>query len=72
MHARPQSPLPSSNGAIAAVAPYEKYLVHTAQELVREIARHFEKLDGSPDEPNAKYNSNRAWASLDNLGRIEL
>ena len=67
----PQSPLPSSNGDGATMS-YDKYLVHTAQELVRSIAHHFETLDAAGIEPNARYNANRAWSSLDELGRIEL
>lgn len=79
MHA-PTSPLRSSNGA--AILPgtegYENHLVHTAQELVREIARLFEQAAAQKDEdekpvtPNAKFNANRAWESLNALGRIEL
>lgn len=69
MHA-PPPPLPSSNGTTPV--SYEHYLVHTAQDLVRQIARHYETLDANDVEPNARFNANRAWNALDDLGKIEL
>jgi hypothetical protein len=75
MQAEQHPLLSSSNGnghGPTTPQSYEKYLVHTAQDLVRQIAKHFETLQAAEAEPNAGYNSRCAWRALDDLGKIEL
>ncbi|MES2693765.1 MAG: hypothetical protein V4773_09855 [Verrucomicrobiota bacterium] len=71
----PHIPSANGNGAVLPVS-YEKYLVDTAIELGREIARHFETLANNlEDEKEAKLaaqNSRRAYSSVDDLKRIEV
>jgi hypothetical protein len=69
--------IPSANGSgPARPVSYEKYLVDTAIELVREIARHFETLEGNLDAKDeaklAGQNSRRAYSAVDHLKRIEV
>lgn len=65
--------LPSSNGT--PPVSYEKYIVDTALELVREIAHHFEKLgsvlETESEKKLAAQNSRRAYSAVDDLRRIE-
>ncbi len=69
--------LPSSNGngAVRTIS-YEEYIVDTALELLREIARHFEALEKDlPDKGDAKLagqNSRLAYTAVDGLRRIKV
>jgi len=71
----PHIPSPNGNGPARPVS-YEKYLVDTAIELVREIAHHFEKLEKNLDVKDeavvAGQNSRRAYRAVDSLNRIEV
>lgn len=54
---------------------YEKYLVDTALDLNREVARHFETLGNTLEGKEAKQmaqNSRRAYGAIDELRRIEV
>ncbi|OPZ65631.1 MAG: hypothetical protein BWY85_00452 [Firmicutes bacterium ADurb.Bin506] len=71
----PHVPSPNGNGAVRPVS-YEKYLVDTAIELTREIARHFETLEKNLDTKDertvAGQNSRRAYRAIDAMNRIEV